>query len=285
MRKGSKVREKEPDYSILRDILVNHAREIQNFYVSVISLKSESARRAHMAQELEKANLKYNFFDAIDVRSWQDTPPSYNRKSRSLKYGYDLSLGEIGCFLSHRESWKYCVEKNAPLLVLEDDVTLSSDFKLIIKELLESDLGWEFVRLFGSRSKSNYGIYVDFLSSRTVVEELYDSSGAAAYLLNPAGAKKLLNRSETFYNTVDFYIALRYHHGLRIFSVFPYPVEAAPFPTSIPDRLDRPKTLATSLFRQLFRSVHETREFFWIARTVLIKLFSSWPRRFGGGRT
>ena len=39
-----------------------------------------------------------------------------------------LTKGEVGCFLSHWAIWKQCVEKNEPILVLEDDAIITDKF-------------------------------------------------------------------------------------------------------------------------------------------------------------
>ena len=39
-----------------------------------------------------------------------------------------LTKGEVGCFLSHWYAWKYCVELNEPLIILEDDAVVTDRF-------------------------------------------------------------------------------------------------------------------------------------------------------------
>ena len=39
-----------------------------------------------------------------------------------------LTKGEVGCFLSHWHLWNKCIEKNEPIIVLEDDAILTDKF-------------------------------------------------------------------------------------------------------------------------------------------------------------
>jgi len=39
-----------------------------------------------------------------------------------------LTKGEVGCFLSHWYAWRYCIEYNEPLLILEDDAIITDRF-------------------------------------------------------------------------------------------------------------------------------------------------------------
>ena len=96
-------------------------------------------------------NIQYERFDAIDGKKI-----TYDKLK---KLGYDtdsnwidpilktrLTSGEVGCFLSHYNLWKKCIELDVPICVLEDDGIISGNLFDDIDELLESYnyiyLGW-----------------------------------------------------------------------------------------------------------------------------------------------
>ncbi|WP_342370201.1 glycosyltransferase family 25 protein [Helicobacter pylori] len=61
--------------------------------------------------------------------------------------GDGLTLPELGCYLSHYLLWKECVKTNQPVVILEDDVTLESNFMQALEDCLKSP--FDFVRLYG----------------------------------------------------------------------------------------------------------------------------------------
>nr|WP_232260652.1 glycosyltransferase family 25 protein [Helicobacter pylori] len=59
----------------------------------------------------------------------------------------ELLPQEFGCYLSHYLLWKECVKLNQPVVILEDDVTLESNFMQALEDCLKSP--FDFVKLFG----------------------------------------------------------------------------------------------------------------------------------------
>ena len=67
-----------------------------------------------------------------------------------------LTKGEVGCFLSHWHIWCKCIEKNEPILVLEDDAILTDKFD--IKEI--SELPYDLCILGGRKWMSQRTLMV-----------------------------------------------------------------------------------------------------------------------------
>nr|WP_244660431.1 glycosyltransferase family 25 protein [Helicobacter pylori] len=59
----------------------------------------------------------------------------------------ELLPQEFGCYLSHYLLWKECVKLNQPVVILEDDVALESNFMQALEDCLKSP--FDFVKLFG----------------------------------------------------------------------------------------------------------------------------------------
>ncbi|TLR88262.1 glycosyltransferase family 25 protein, partial [Helicobacter pylori] len=59
----------------------------------------------------------------------------------------ELLPQEFGCYLSHYLLWKECVKTNQPIIILEDDATLESNFMQALEDCLKSP--FDFVRLYG----------------------------------------------------------------------------------------------------------------------------------------
>ncbi|MCQ2941496.1 glycosyltransferase family 25 protein, partial [Helicobacter pylori] len=130
--------------------------------VYIISLK-ESQRRLDTEKLVLESNEKFKgrcvfqIFDAISPNH-QDfekfVQELYDAQSmlKSDWFHSDWCCGELlpqefGCYLSHYLLWKECVKLNQPVVILEDDVALESNFMQALEDCLKSP--FDFVKLFG----------------------------------------------------------------------------------------------------------------------------------------
>ncbi|WRE39579.1 glycosyltransferase family 25 protein [Helicobacter pylori] len=130
--------------------------------VYIISLK-ESQRRLDTEKLVLESNEKFKgrcvfqIFDAISPKH-EDfekfVQELYDAQSmlKSDWFHSDWCCGELlpqefGCYLSHYLLWKECVKTNQPVVILEDDVTLESNFMQALEDCLKSP--FDFVRLYG----------------------------------------------------------------------------------------------------------------------------------------
>ncbi|WQY74781.1 glycosyltransferase family 25 protein [Helicobacter pylori] len=130
--------------------------------VYIISLK-ESQRRLDTEKLVLESNEKFKgrcvfqIFDAISPKhqDFEKFIQELYDSSNLLKsdwfhsdYCYqELLPQEFGCYLSHYLLWKECVKTNQPVVILEDDVTLESNFMQALEDCLKSP--FDFVRLYG----------------------------------------------------------------------------------------------------------------------------------------
>ncbi|MGL2514768.1 glycosyltransferase family 25 protein [Helicobacter pylori] len=130
--------------------------------VYIISLK-ESQRRLDTEKLVLESNEKFKgrcvfqIFDAISpkhqdfekfIQELYDSSSLLKSDWFHSDYCYqELLLQEFGCYLSHYLLWKECVKSNQPIVILEDDVTLESNFMQALEDCLKSP--FDFVRLYG----------------------------------------------------------------------------------------------------------------------------------------
>jgi glycosyl transferase family 25 len=123
---------------------------------------------------------------------------------------HTMSAGELGCFISHREIWNLMIEKNIDYaLVLEDDITLISDFNTRYESILKNlPKEWDIIYLFVTTNplKETYTI-LNNSNLRKISADKLDVTSTAAYLINKAAAKKLYNLSSEFSVAVDDFIS------------------------------------------------------------------------------
>ncbi|GAA6937806.1 hypothetical protein AOH323_10050 [Helicobacter pylori] len=129
--------------------------------VYIISLK-ESQRRLDTEKLVLESNEKFKgrcvfqIFDAISPKHEdfekfvQELYDAQNMLKSDWFHSYvgaGLTLPEFGCYLSHYLLWKECVKTNQPVVILEDDVALESNFMQALEYCLKSP--FDFVRLYG----------------------------------------------------------------------------------------------------------------------------------------
>ncbi|WP_331458264.1 glycosyltransferase family 25 protein [Helicobacter pylori] len=130
--------------------------------VYIISLK-ESQRRLDTEKLVLESNEKFKgrcvfqIFDAISPKheDFEKFVQELYDSSSLLKSDWfhsDWCCGELlpqefGCYLSHYLLWKECVKLNQPVVILEDDAALESNFMQALEDCLKSP--FDFVKLFG----------------------------------------------------------------------------------------------------------------------------------------
>jgi len=154
----------------------------------------------------QSQNISCERFDAIDGRKMT------HDKLKRLGYDTDsnwidpihsthLTSGEVGCFLSHYNLWKKCIELNVPLCILEDDAVVPDNLYDDLDNLLKTYnfiyLGWKEMDKSIPTSDSRFVIPVY-------------PYWALAYVITPDAAKVLVNSQiEQNIIPVDEYLPLK----------------------------------------------------------------------------
>jgi len=155
----------------------------------LINLKWEGERLAFQQAQAKNYGLKLEVLSAVTVAELDPKVDDvfWERWQRPLR---DV---EKATLQSHQAAWKRVVELGSPTLVLEDDAWLMPDAVSFIAEAarLES-VEHLTLETRGRRKLIGHAHH----HSRLVRRLWLDRTGAAAYLLWPAGALKLLARSQ-----------------------------------------------------------------------------------------
>ena len=199
--------------------------KINSIHTYVISLPKESLRRKTILKTLNNIPGTFEFFDAIDgkkINLLQHT--DYQGLIRRLCYGKDLTRGELGCFFSHRAVLEKIVTNKNPIsLVLEDDVVLSKDFRIVLESLINCSELWEAVRFLGKPKIATlmqtkvFKLYENYYLTRLATSP----GGAYAYLISNAGAKSLLKSMQKVSCPNDTIMGLPWKSGLDVLTVQP----------------------------------------------------------------
>ncbi|MFH1454833.1 MAG: glycosyltransferase family 25 protein [bacterium] len=120
------------------------------FKTFVINMKKSPERLIFMSNQLNKLDMDFTIQEGVDGNTY-DFKNDYNEElSKKFNGGKTVTKGEIGCALSHRRILETMLKENFDyVLILEDDVELSPNFKKILdQELTKRDAGitkWEYI--------------------------------------------------------------------------------------------------------------------------------------------
>lgn len=189
-------------------------------HVRVISLQG-SDRRPAMARQLDPLGLDWSFFDACTA------PPAglpYAPERARRHHGRELSPGELGCFASHVELWRWLAEQgdDRPLLVLEDDLIIDPVFFSRMEAVTAAFAPYDYLRLYAKvpAGMRRVGSFLD----RHVAQFSGRAYGTQAYLISPSGAKRFLESIKDVVRPVDDEIDRFWAHKLPTLMIFPAPV-------------------------------------------------------------
>tara|TARA_B110000971_G_C19926154_1_gene461645 strand:+ start:57 stop:848 length:792 start_codon:yes stop_codon:yes gene_type:complete len=181
----------------------------------LISLKSAVERRAFQCEQLTALGLDFTIFDALVPNQLTELNTDLKRDN----WERPLMPTELACFLSHYAVWQLVSNSVENALILEDDVILSKNTPAFLK-VAQNIAGIDHLTLETRLRKKLISTPVNVAPGFGISRLIQDRSGAAAYLISPAGAKKLI--SSAFVNGValaDAFIAN--NHDIRSFQAIP----------------------------------------------------------------
>ena len=187
--------------------------------IYIISLNKEKRRRSFQIEQMKQLSLDFEFFDAITTKDISE----YEFKDKSYDWVRPLKRVELACYLSHQALWKNIAKSNEPALILEDDALITSTLPKTLKWVKNLDK-IDYVDLETHDRKKVLSKKIYHQLNGLYLRKLYQkSSGAAGYILWPAGAEKLLElEREKGVMIADVHIAQC--RSLKSFQLEPCPV-------------------------------------------------------------
>jgi len=113
----------------------------------IINLEKDSDRMQFMADQMRALDMTYIRQEAVNGKTYQPTVSEYNEEIIKQKKLHLLLPGELGCALSHKQTYEQIVADDLPYaLILEDDVSLPPNFKQIIEDEINRNADqWEYL--------------------------------------------------------------------------------------------------------------------------------------------
>ena len=146
----------------------------------------------------------------------------YQRHIHRPHYPFALRDAEIGCFLSHRNTWAEIVKRNLDYgLIVEDDITLEPEVFMTAYALATrhiSDAG--YIR-FPWFDKEKPASVLDQQGNTRLFTAKRTGLGMLAQLVSQSAARHLLEATQQFDRPVDTMLQMHWVTKQPIASVFP----------------------------------------------------------------
>ena len=252
--------------------------------IFVINLKARQDRRVHVIAQLSGTGVHYEFFAAVEGAGQLN---KYFSGSNPLQFlletGHFAVPAEINCYASHLLLWKQCVALDQPIIIMEDDFQITTDFQRVIAcaEKLISQSGFIRLEALEQRWQRKPGLAPTLVRSDDGINlycQRMPSVRATCYALTPACATAFIAASATLIAPVDHMIRRCWQHGQLLYALTPPAIRLSEHAdqSSIRGRQKHPARHLAGAIRPLYRLTER-----WRARRFLAKKLQNqpWPEQ------
>lgn len=219
-------------------------------------------RRKYIIEHLNKLNLDYEIFDAIDGRDLTKEDISKYCSAEIVKQFplKEFTEGIIGCALSHYSIYKTIVERELKYaFVIEDDIALPENIKDVLDELEQNIKKNEIILLYyfgtGSKPLRISVIGEQILKTGRLLYPLGFPYSASAYVVDSEAALNLSKQYLPIRSAADWwqnFYDSRMVNSLRV--LYPLILRNAPLKSSV-GRVDKKDFLNRYRNISLIRSI------------------------------
>jgi len=194
----------------------------QTIPIYVISLARAKQRRAQVASEFERVGFDYTIFEGIDGElSSEELTDSFDIRAWTRNMGGPLSLGHLGCYMSHVQLWRLVSNQDdAIALICEDDVIFSSEFPNALVSALSMQSRWDIVRFSCVRAK---GKLLQALSGEFRLNAYWGPfTGNGCYLIKRDVAARLADSFLPIRRAHDHELNRFFFYNIRLMGLEPF---------------------------------------------------------------
>lgn len=192
--------------------------------VFVINLQSSPERFQYAEQQLLALGIQPIRFNAVYGKelTLQEIDACYDKPANKQRFRRSLSLGEIGCYLSHRGIWQLMLAQNIEMaIVLEDDIDIDARLPDAIRQIAALQ-GWDHIKLSDDRATPAHQ-KLQLEHGFELVNFKKVPNCATGYAISLQGVRKLLSRDK-FFRPVDIDLQFGHELDLQLFSLLPYTI-------------------------------------------------------------
>lgn len=176
----------------------------------LINLDGSHERLENAKQQLDSIDWSFERFPAFDGRGKPlSSFENYDDQQARQALGRSLLNSEIGCYLSHYHCVLAFLESDADyLIVLEDDMQLSDDFKSVTPQLLDflytnKNLEWHVINIAANKKKLAKDITQ--INNHTLWRAYYFPILGLGLIWSRKGAAEFIEKGKTITMPVDVF--------------------------------------------------------------------------------
>ncbi|MEC5210531.1 glycosyl transferase family 25 [Psychrobacter sp. PL15] len=176
----------------------------------LINLDGSDERLNSATQQLDQIDWPFERFAAYDGRGMALSDfNNYNDWQTKENLGRSLLNSEIGCYLSHYNCVQQFLKTDADfLIVLEDDMKISSDFKTLVDELLKflyihHDIDWYLINIAAKKKKMAKNITT--INNHTLWHAYYFPVLGLGLIWSRKGAEEFVEKGKDITMPVDVF--------------------------------------------------------------------------------
>ncbi len=193
----------------------------------VINLLRSTKRMTEINSRLLKVKLPYTRICAVDGSKLSQTllNSNYNPALNRKIYRRPLSLGEIGCYMSHKKCWQHIVNNNLKTcLILEDDAELDTRLPQAINLIKSYKHPWDAIKLCDPPKQKVISASLTLDEDFKLCQYKKIPSRATGYLLSYEGAVKLLKARNQFGRPIDDDLQFYWEYDGNVMGIEPSPI-------------------------------------------------------------
>ncbi len=193
------------------------------YKIFVINLDERADKFKNAEDQIQAQNLECERISAVrgSNLSQKEVDAAYDSKLNKQRYLKALSLGEIGCYLSHISAWQKIVDEELDYaIILEDDCKLEANFNEITN-IIPMLKDWDYMKLSGPRGGQKTQERMTVTSKFDVIHFNRVPSSASGQVISLAGARKLLQNSTPFFRPVDVDIQQFWEKEIDVIGIEP----------------------------------------------------------------
>lgn len=200
------------------------------FDIFLINLDRSTHRLEDVKKSMFELGLEFKRISAIDGQtvSNDEVNAVYSDQLNRQRYHYNLTLGEIACYMSHRKAWQTFLDSGLDAaVIMEDDIVLDPLFSQLHKPINaianSSFKNWDVIKLAQPFKSKETRLLEDF-GEFQLVDYQKPPMGGCGYLISREGAKKLLAQVP-FFRPVDVDMQWQWETGAHVLGLLPYTVD------------------------------------------------------------
>jgi GR25 family glycosyltransferase involved in LPS biosynthesis len=227
----------------------------------VISLERAAARRPQVERILQMCPIPCQRLAAVDGAALSDAELQavYSPQLFRPHNPFPRSIGNIGCFLSHRRAWQRLLNDGlSAALILEDDVELDPGFKASLDFALKVFRPGDYVQFQVRDIGEGHPCLVSD-GYHALVSPVVAPLRTSAQLVTREAAERLLDTSQRIDRPVDAFLQMTWVTGVPIRIVVPSGIHEVSAAVGGSIISSEPRTIRDRFWRGILRPVYRMR--------------------------